>query len=165
VKCQVCEKTATVHLTKIINGKKQAEHFCPECAEKQELLKKQEMNLTAILQSVIGQNVGAAADELSRLTCPSCGIKYMEFKAAGRCGCPHDYQVFREPLMPLLERIHRGCRHVGKVPPHALQHAAKQTELRELRQQLSCAIEQEAYEEAARLRDRIREKEKADEPE
>ena len=122
------------------------------------------MNLTAILQSVIGQHVGSATDELSRLTCPSCGIKYMEFKAAGRCGCPLDYQVFRQPMLPLLERIHRGSRHVGKVPPHAREHAALQTELRDLRQQLRTAVEQEAYEEAARLRDLIRQKEIADEP-
>jgi protein arginine kinase activator len=153
-----------VHLTEIVNGKKKIKHFCPACAEKQELLKQQDMNLTAILQSVIGQHVGSATDELSRLTCPSCGIKYMEFKAAGRCGCPLDYQVFRQPMLPLLERIHRGSRHVGKVPPHAVEHAALQAELRELRQQLRNAIEQEAYEEAARLRDLIRQKDIADEP-
>jgi protein arginine kinase activator len=88
----------------------------------------------------------------------------MEFKAAGRCGCPHDYQVFREPMLPLLERIHRGVRHVGKVPPHAITHAALQTELRHLRQQLRAAVECEAYEEAARLRDLIRQKEHSDEP-
>src|SRR5436190_20665892 len=122
VKCQACGQMATVHLTEIVNGKKREKHFCQECAEKQEVLKQQELNLTAILQSVIGQHVGAAADELSRLTCPLCGIKYMEFKAAGRFGCPHDYQVFREPLMPLLERIHRGCRHVGKIPANSLRH-------------------------------------------
>jgi protein arginine kinase activator len=88
----------------------------------------------------------------------------MEFKAAGRCGCPQDYQVFREPLLPLLERIHRGVRHVGKIPPHALKHAAAQTELRDLRQQLRAAVEREAYEDAARLRDLIKQKENADEP-
>src|SRR5262245_24530848 len=164
MKCQSCNQTATVHLTEIVNGKKKEKHFCQDCAQKQEILKQQELNLTAILQSVIGQHVGGKSDELSRLTCPSCGIKYMEFKAAGRCGCPVDYQVFREPLLPLLERIHRGCRHVGKVPPHAVKHAAQQTELRELRQQMRNAVEQEAYEEAARLRDLIRQKEKADEP-
>ncbi len=162
--CQECGQPATVHLTEIVDGKKKVKHFCPECADKQELLKQQQLNLTAIVQSVIGQHVGGAADELSRLTCPSCGIKYMEFKAAGRCGCPNDYKVFREPLLPLLERIHRGCRHVGKIPPHALEHAALQTELRDLRQQMRTAIEQEAYEEAARLRDLIRQKDHADEP-
>lgn len=153
-----------MHLTEIVNGKKREKHFCQECAEKQELLKQQELNLTAILQSVIGQHVGGQTDELSRLTCPTCGIKYMEFKAAGRFGCPHDYQVFREPLLPLLERIHRGNRHVGKIPAHALKHQALQGELRELRQQLRTAVEQEAYEEAARLRDLIRRKEQTDEP-
>ena len=29
------------------------------------------------------------------LTCPHCGIKFMEFRAQGRLGCPHDYEVFR----------------------------------------------------------------------
>jgi protein arginine kinase activator len=164
VKCQSCEQPATVHLTEIVNGKKKEKHFCNDCAQQQEILKQQELNLTAILQSVIGQNVGKQTDELSRLTCPSCGIKYMEFKAAGRCGCPLDYQVFREPMLPLLERIHRGCRHVGKVPPHALKHADRHAELRDLRQQLRSAVETEAYEEAARLRDLIRQKENADEP-
>src|SRR5262245_32856555 len=164
MKCQSCNQTATVHLTEIVNGKKKEKHFCQDCAQKQEILKQQELNLTAILQSVIGQHVGGQTDELSRLTCPSCGIKYMEFKAAGRCGCPQDYQVFREPLMPLLERIHRGCKHVGKVPVNALRHATAQAELRDLRQQMRAAIEQEAYEEAARLRDLIRQKEKTDEP-
>jgi len=164
VQCQNCTQPATVHVTEILNGQKKVKHFCPACAEKQELLKQQDKNLTAILQSVIGQHVGGKTDELSRLTCPSCGIKYMEFKAAGRCGCPEDYQVFREPLLSLLERIHRGNRHVGKVPHHAVKHAALQSELRDLRQQLRSAVEREAYEEAARLRDLIRQKENADEP-
>ena len=164
MKCQLCEQSATVHLTEIVNGKKKEKHFCQDCAQKQDILKQQELNLTAILQSVIGQHVGGQTDELSRLTCPSCGIKYMEFKAAGRCGCPLDYQVFREPLLPLLERIHRGCKHVGKVPPHALKYAGLQAELRDLRQLLRGAVEREAYEEAARLRDLIRQKENADEP-
>jgi len=164
VKCQLCNKGATVHLTEIVNGKKREVHLCQACAEKKEVLKQQEMNLSAILQSVIGQHLGAPTDELSRLTCPQCGIKYMEFKAGGRLGCPHDYEVFRGALLQLLERIHRLTRHVGKVPAHAGRHAAAQQELGELRQKLRRAVEDEAYEEAARLRDQIREKEAANEP-
>jgi protein arginine kinase activator len=155
---------ATVHLTEIVGGKKKELHLCQACAEKQETLKQQEKNLSAILQTVIGQHVGAPTDELSRLTCPTCGIKYMEFKAEGRLGCPQDYAVFRDALVPLLERIHRGTRHRGKIPPHAIRHAAAQAELRDLRQRLRRAVEAEAYEEAARLRDAIKQKEAADEP-
>ena len=89
-----------------------------QCAEKQQLLKQQELNLSAILQTVIGQHLGPLTDELARLTCPACGIKYMEFRAEGRLGCPHDYEVFRAGLEPLLQRIHRATRHVGKAPRH-----------------------------------------------
>jgi protein arginine kinase activator len=164
VKCQSCDLPATVHLTEIVGGKKRELHLCQGCAEKKEILKQQELNLSAILQTVIGQHVGAPADALARLTCPACGIKYMEFKAEGRLGCPHDYAVFRDALVPLLERIHRATRHNGKVPPNATRQAALQAELRDLRQRLRRAVESEAYEEAARLRDRIKQKESADEP-
>jgi protein arginine kinase activator len=164
VKCQSCDSPATVHLTEIVGGKKRELHLCQGCAEKKELLKQQEWNLSAILQSMIGQHVGASTDELARLNCPACGIKYMEFKAEGRLGCPHDYTVFRGALLPLLERIHRGVQHRGKVPPNATRHAAAQGELRDLRQGLRRAVEAEQYEEAARLRDAIKQREAADEP-
>jgi len=152
-----------VHLTDIVNGVKKESHLCQECAEKQQIIKHQELNLSAILQTVIGQHVGPMTDELARLTCPACGIKYMEFKAGGRLGCPHDYKVFQEALEPLLQRIHRANRHVGKVPPRAVEHANQLADLMELRQQLRRAVEAEAYEEAARLRDLIRQKEGTDE--
>jgi protein arginine kinase activator len=164
VKCQECSKAATVHLTDIVSGHKREVHLCQGCAEKRELVKHQELNLSAILQSVIGQHIGPLTDELARLTCPSCGIKYMEFKAEGRLGCPQDYEVFRTALAPLLQRIHRALRHVGKIPAHAVRNAALQTELMELRQLLRRAVEAENYEEAARLRDLIRQKESTDEP-
>ena len=162
MKCHSCNKPATVHLTEIVNGKKREVHLCQACAEKQEILKQQELNLNVILQTVIGQHVGQPTDELARLTCPSCEIKYMEFKAEGRLGCPHDYQVFRDALIPLLERIHRASRHAGKVPRNAARHEARDAELTDLRQRLRRAVEREAYEDAARLRDQIREKEAAE---
>src|SRR5262245_40248064 len=107
---------ATVHLTDIVEQKKKELHLCQACAEKQQLVKKQERNLPAILQTLIGHHVGQQSDELARLACPVCGIKYMEFRAEGRLGCPHDYEVFRAGLGPLLQRIHRAERHKGKVP-------------------------------------------------
>jgi protein arginine kinase activator len=162
VKCQRCSNPATVHLTNIENNQKLEVHLCQQCAEAQQLLKKQELNLPAVLQALIGQHVGPWTDELARLTCPACGIRYMEFRAAGRLGCPHDYNVFRAGLEPLLNRIHRGQRHVGKRPRRAVS-LEKQAELVELRQNLRLAVESEAYEEAARLRDLLRQKEATDE--
>ncbi len=86
----------------------------------------------------------------------------MEFRAQGRLGCPHDYTVFRVGLEPLLQRIHRATRHVGKAPRRVVP-AERHAERVELRRRLQAAIEAEAYEEAARLRDLLREKEATDE--
>jgi protein arginine kinase activator len=163
MKCQSCSSPATVHLTDIVNGHKKELHLCQACAEQQQFIKQQELNLPAILQTLIGHHVGQLTDELARLTCPACGIKYMEFRAAGRLGCPHDYEVFRAGLEPLLQRIHRASRHTGKSPQHHRLSAAGQKELVELRSRLRAAVDGEAYEEAARLRDLIRQKEATDE--
>jgi protein arginine kinase activator len=158
----LCSKPATIHLTDIIQGHKKEMHLCQQCAEQQQLVAPpQQLSLSNILQTVIGQHVGALTDELARLTCPACGIKYMEFRAGGRLGCPHDYQVFRKPLLTLLKRIHRKTRHTGKIPIHSRRRADLQAEVLQLRQQLRRAVDKEAYEEAARLRDLLRKKEAA----
>jgi protein arginine kinase activator len=151
-----------VHLTDIVDGHKKELHLCQRCAEQRQLIQQQELNLPAILQSLIGQHLGQLTDELARLTCPSCGIKYMEFRAEGRLGCPQDYEVFRAGLAPLLQRIHRAGRHVGKTPRRVVARD-HQTELFELRRRLRTAVEAEAYEEAACLRDLLRQKEATDE--
>jgi protein arginine kinase activator len=152
-------------LTDIVQGQKKEVHLCQQCAEEQQLIQHQDLNLSMILQTVIGPHVGSLTDALARLTCPTCGIKYMEFRAAGRLGCPHDYQVFHAALKPLLKRIHRRVEHRGKVPQRARQSAlqerrkAQQVEILKLRCLLQTAIEEEKYEEAARLRDLIRQME------
>ena len=163
MKCQSCSNPATVHLTDIVAGQKTELHLCQACAEQKQLVKQQELNLPAILQTLIGQHIGQPTDELARLTCPVCGIKYMEFRAEGRLGCPHDYQAFRVGLEPLLKRIHRAGRHVGKVPRCWPNSAALAAEVMELRGKLRLAVDAEAYEEAAHLRDLIRQKEATDE--
>src|SRR6185312_11983490 len=151
VKCQQCSSPATVHLTDIVNNKKRELHLCQACAEKENLVKHQTLDLSSILQTLIGQHLGQPTDELSRLTCPACGIKYMEFRAEGRLGCPHDYVVFRSGLTPLLQRIHRSDHHVGKTPRRSVLPAEQQAELMDLHRCLQTAIKTEAYEEAARL--------------
>lgn len=158
MKCQSCANPATIHLTDIVQGQKRVLHLCQRCAEERGLLKKQELNLPAILQTLIGQHIGRLPDELARLTCPACGIKYMEFRAQGRLGCPHDYQTFRAGLQPLLKQFHRAVKHVGKVPKHHPGDPAALAQLVELRSKLRQAVEQEQFEEAARLRDLIRQK-------
>jgi protein arginine kinase activator len=162
VKCQFCSKPATVHLTDIVQNQKKEVHLCQACAEQHQLIKQQELNLPAILQHLIGQHLGPEMDELARLACPVCGIKYMEFRSQGRLGCPHDYRVFKAGLDTLLYRIHRSTRHIGKSPRQGVPPGNRLVEIALLRRQLQSAVDAEAYEEAARIRDLLRVKE--DEP-
>src|SRR5438477_5025322 len=120
MKCQYCSNPATVHLTDMVKKQKKEIHLCQACAEQQQLLQHNELNLTTIVQTLLGQHVGPLPDELARLTCPACGTKFMEFRAEGRLGCPYDYTVFRNALEPLLSRIHRSERHQGKRPAQPL---------------------------------------------
>jgi protein arginine kinase activator len=163
VKCQFCSNPATFHQTVLIKNRKKELHLCQSCAEAQHLVQKQELNLPAILQSLIGHHLGPATDELARLVCPACGIRYMEFRAQGRLGCPHDYTVFRAGLVTLLQRIHRAERHVGKRPRRPNPGPSERAELMDLRRRLQRAVDAENYEEAAHLRDLLRKKDATDE--
>jgi protein arginine kinase activator len=157
--CDRCGQQATVHLCHPSAGKEPKEiHLCSECAQNQNLIVGKELQLNAIVQIMISMHVGEAADVLTHLACPVCGLKYMEFRTLGRLGCPHDYESFRSGLVPLLERIHRKTVHIGKRPKR--RPKASPTDILELRKQLREAVDAERYERAAELRDLIRHKEK-----
>jgi protein arginine kinase activator len=156
-KCEICSNTATVHLTKIVNKTKSEMHLCEACAKEQNLIpdSPQELNVPAILQLVMGQLPApkpATADSI----CPECGTPYAHFRAQGRLGCPHDYDAFRPLLEPLIERVQSGgSRHSGKTPVRQRLRIARAKRL-ELESKLKAAVTEERYEEAARLRDSIR---------
>lgn len=161
MQCQFCSNTATVHLTTLTGLKKKVVHLCEACAKEKQVVSaaKPELNIQALVHFLLGQQLGPEAEELARLACPHCGIKYMEFRAEGRLGCPHDYDAFRLGLEPILKRVHRAVRHTGKRPPHHEVNRGPQDDLYELHRRLRRAIDGEQYEEAAGLRDLIRAKE------
>jgi len=162
VVCQRCNQAqATVHITDTIPEKRER-HLCEDCAEKEGVIIKQKHHTTnEILQQFIKHKVGAAvAGELESLACPQCGTTLRDFQTNGQLGCPHDYVVFQNFLMPLIERAHEGAtHHVGKVPQTAETLVKRQTGIMRLRRELQEAIEQENYERAARVRDQIRDME------
>jgi protein arginine kinase activator len=153
--CQRCQHEASVHLTETVGGRRREVHLCAACAEKAGVLPAEAppaLALDAVVQDLIVAHVGELVGELAGLTCPDCGLKFMEYRARGRLGCPHDYRVFARGLLPLLNRAHGATRHVGKV---ARVRPAAAARLR-LRTRLRDAVAREDYEEAARLRDQLR---------
>jgi protein arginine kinase activator len=141
-------------------------HLCEACARHHNLIPEpaQELNVPALLQFLLGQAQGELAKKASSSAeCPHCGIKYAQFRAQGRLGCPEDYEIFRAAIEPLLEKIHRHTRHCGKAPA-CFRAKRREDNQRELRRQLQEAVRDERFEDAARLRDEIRSMGIADEP-
>ncbi len=111
------------------------------------------LGLDGVLSAFITAHVGELVGETARRACPLCGLEFMEFRAKGRLGCPNDYQTFTSGLAGMFQELQGATRHVGKTPKRGLGQG--QLRLR-LRAQLRRAVERENYEEAARLRDQIR---------
>jgi len=155
MKCQKCTKAATLHITEIVSEDQVEElHLCEECAHK--YLYEPQKQQTGIKQVPSGAHEEGEEPAVLNRECEVCGIKFVDFRNTGRLGCPHDYQEFRDELLPLLENIHGETRHTGKTPRRLPQSKQTQSELIQLRKQLLQAVNKEAYEEAVRLRDRIR---------
>jgi protein arginine kinase activator len=147
MKCQRCPKPATLHITEVLPHDKFDElHLCEDCAKK---------HLYAGTGKKSSKGSGDVDDPGGKV-CEACGLKFIEFRNSGRLGCPHDYDSFREELLPLLESIHGDVKHEGKSPRRLPKGKLDQNELGHLRRKLQQAVTEEAYEEAAKLRDRIK---------
>ena len=153
-KCQRCPKQATLHITEVLPDDRYEElHFCEQCAH--EYLYEPQGKKPNKIGAVATADDDDEVAPMNARECPECRIKFVEFRNTGRLGCPHDYDAFAEELNPLLENIHGDTRHAGKSP-RRLPTRQAQGELTRLRRQLQSAVSSEAYEEAARLRDQIR---------
>ncbi|HHY17814.1 MAG TPA: hypothetical protein GX524_07020 [Firmicutes bacterium] len=161
--CEECGKDqATVHVERIVNGKKTTIHLCKECAQRAGLLNvffQPAFSINNLLSAFLGSQVEALpalGSGREETRCPVCGMSYRDFARAGRLGCSRCYRVFEERLDPLLRRIHGSDRHVGKTPAATGESARARRQLEELKKKLAEAVSTEAYEEAADLRDQIR---------
>src|SRR5215212_8502729 len=165
MKCDNCNKPATVHLTEIRNGKKIEKHLCEACAAASEGLPvKAHTPINELLTNFVMAHQGIQK-ELGT-ACEHCGITWAEFRQHGLFGCERDYDLFEKDLSPLLQRAHEGAtHHTGKVPTRAGASGAaarpkkKMVDVGRLRKELQRAVETEDYERAAKIRDQIRQAE------
>jgi protein arginine kinase activator len=156
--CDVCrERDAVVNLTTNEANVVRQLHLCERCAaergvETSSATPKHPLN--AFLQAVQQQG-SMSSTEAGR--CAFCGLTMRDFRETGRMGCARCYTTFETSMRDLLRRVHGATRHVGHpylAPADGV--IEKASVLGELREQLRRAIEQEQFETAAELRDRIR---------
>jgi len=159
--CDICGKNpATVHLTEIIDDQMNELHLCEECARAKSAQMDQQFGLSDLLAGLAEFEKPDLEKEVSTLKCPNCNLTYADFKKIGRLGCGECYLAFKKYLGPLLKRIHGSSRHMGKTPVKILKALKPKVSLEELRLKLQKAIEAEEFEEAAKIRDQIKEFEK-----
>ncbi len=128
----------------------------------------------------------SAAPAAATRTCPVCGTSYEDFRKTGLVGCASCYEAFADRMEQIFARVQASGRHTGRryirpeatipSPGAAASEDAqpvsgnsattdadallrRRLEVQDLRSQLRQMIEKEDYEEAARLRDRIRDAE------
>lgn len=151
LKCSHCNKPATVHLTQIVNNKIIKVDLCETCAQAKGVTDPTGFSLADFLNNQQLSPVGAE----KKITCTECGFTTADFRRTGRLGCAICYHSFSPLIRPVLEDMHVASAHKGKVPEVVLSRQMAMAELKSLEDSLREAINEEAYEEAAKYRDQI----------
>jgi len=183
--CENCHKNeATFHYRETINGVSTEHHLCAACAANTDSSNYTSIldafPFTQLLGSLLGSIAGAGEalkeqDDNSKMVCPTCKMSYSEFVKNSIFGCPDCYDVFGLLITDKLKKLHGSDTHIGKRPLAYSDTAVKtddnknniQTDdaaskaditgqVEVLRRKLKEAVAIEDYEEAARLRDKIK---------
>ena len=161
--CEECGiRPAKFHLMTITNDERTERNLCPVCMAK---YKKQIpgidfSNLAGILNGLLvnkpGKEKEPVNEALAAMTCEQCGMTYGEFQKCGMLGCANCYKAFKTELDALLQRVHGNTQHAGRIPGSVRSGVSIRMNIDRLRQRLKKAIDEEEYEQAAKLRDSIR---------
>lgn len=160
--CQECRKNeATIHIVKNSYGRQVELNLCEACARKKEELHftfEPQLSLHKLLTSMLNQGLieGTRPKTEEGQQCAGCGLTLAQFSQVGRLGCSQCFETFAGNIKPLLRRIHAGTRHTGKVPLKIASRVSTIREIDRLKEDLKARVQQEEFEEAAQIRDKIR---------
>lgn len=165
--CTVCGKNpATTHVKRTINGISKEYHICRQCAENLGFADEfselssfsdfEPFSATNIFASLLGMTPSLNSSNSNAKRCSGCGATFEEIKRTGKVGCAKCYDEFGERLNLSIEKIHGVSNHCGKKPSED-PNEALQKEISELNEKMKVCIEKQEFEEAAKIRDRIKE--------
>ena len=89
--------------------------------------------------------------------CPKCNMSLAQFSKSGKLGCPDCYQAFRPYLNEVLKNIHANTEHTGKISKNANEKIKLRREIEKLKAELERAVLKQDFENAATIRDKIKE--------
>lgn len=155
--CEKCGKmAATTHIHSVVNGIVTEKHLCGYCAASENYGDIKGNNLSQMLSSMFGDALGTvSASQLTRCSC--CGSTFSDIAKSGKCGCAECYTTFYEQLLPYFKRVHGSTKHIGKIPNRVTSLDSNDKDgVESLRMLLSQLVSEEKYEQAAIVRDKIK---------
>lgn len=157
-RCSICgHEEIHVQLTEFRDGRPQSRDLCAACAEKQGIQFPDipEPSEGESWQHFLHRELKDRAGE-SPLECPDCSMTFRDFESSGQLSCPGCYQTFMGDLTRLLASYHGDSQHRGRFPRFLKKEIRHRQRLRSVRERLQESIASENYEEAARLRDEVK---------
>ena len=176
IKCTKCDRPALIHITEVDydtdseNKTVRDVHLCLFHAADagmiaglpKAILANLEAEGAAVIAGITGEAPTGRKKRPSggkQPTCPICGSTWNDFEQTGLMGCPHDVQFFEVKLLPVVKGLQEGrLQHVGKIPLRSgASGAGVRAKINRLKESLAIAVAKEQFEEAAKLRDEIKE--------
>jgi protein arginine kinase activator len=155
--CDLCDQPAIYHDVRIVNNIHSTTHLCAEHALEAGV------NLGPIDLSIILNVKNESSESSSTRSCPDCGMTILQYKKSSLLGCPTCYVTFKEELLPIIHAVqNNNSQHVGRAPSQMSVGLNRHLQIRRLLKKLESAVRQEEYEQAASLRDELRELHKSD---
>ena len=164
MKCDRCGAPSVYHSTLIVNGVSKNTSLCRDCAIKEGVFNNQ---TTSIFDEMIASfNDMLSFEKIENVVCPVCKTSLREFKSTGKLGCPNCYEMFKEEISNIVKRIAPFETHkqelikTAKIKPHKL---SKEEQIKALREEMKQAVNEERYEDAAKIKKQITKLENANE--
>jgi protein arginine kinase activator len=157
--CSNCKsKEAVLHYKQIANGKKTELHLCADCANALGYTGHTDsmFDIGSILNDFISVPKMQAVNTVAK-RCSKCSMSYDEFKRTGLLGCDKCYREFGSVIEASLSQIQPSTTHKGTLSGETGEKIRKKNEITELKESLKKAILDERYEDAASIRDKIKE--------
>lgn len=163
--CQICGRhNASMLVRQIIDGKAKELYICRACAKKHHLYSDNEemhLSLKAIFDGLVSQlnTSEEARNSVHPLVCPDCGMPLSRVKEKKILGCPFCFFYFRDTVLKLMQETSEEIFYAGNLPLKTETFLGAAPSLQHLEEELQKAVENEEYELAAYLRDKIKEQE------
>lgn len=171
MKCTHCNKNeANTHIRRVINGHSEEMYLCEDCARELGVMNDFDFEPFNI-EGFFGNLLGAGSRAFNALVgvdrCASCGTSMNDIVNSGLVGCADCYDRFDDKLTSGIEKIHGKAKHIGKnvtytTTTNSSNDSNEASELDTLKNELKNAVKEQRFEDAAVIRDKIKELNKED---